>query len=448
MGLFTSQVFLGRERLKGTGPYIFVSNHESHFDPFIISNAVSPGSGIMPIRFFTRDVFFTQFIFRKILELLGAFPGRIGQGIDTAALHPIELLKRGYSVGIFPEWCFPTEPDISRMQLIMPLVSKKSGCSIVPMYLFGIENLTWWKLLRRRKKVVIVFGEPLSPVFDEPLDHYRDRVTAGMARAKRECIQYLGEHEKEFWKSYAEFYKYLELAEPYHKMKKLIASLLPVPNGEWLDLGTGSGAMVDILLKQPGFSAQVLATDFNEEMLTVARERYKDNPNVSVASLDLTSHLPYESERFSGIIANLVLPYIAYQGELVGRRALFAVISDLFRILKPGGVLLWSTPKYRVNFFMVGIGSWKSYLDREHPEYRSYAFHILRHALRIQEWGRREIYHFLKPQELEALMREAGFSNMSIKSSLVGQVYVITAEKSGGISLQSPLAKRSPIGAS
>lgn len=427
----SGQVILGSERLqKASKPYIFISNHESHFDPFILSNAIAFWHFVMPIRFFTRDIFFTQFRLKYVLRMLGAFPGQIGKGIEIAATRPLAFLKRGHSVGIFPEWCFPDQPDLARMQQIGPSISRQSGRAIVPVYLYGIERLTWSKILSR-KQVITVLGNPIAPEPQETLERYTERVAQGLSEAKQECFRWLRRHEDQFWKSYSEFYKYLELAEPYQEMKQLIHETLPVPTGEWLDVGTGSGAMADIILNKPGSSATVVATDFSEEMLRVAATRHRGNARITLSNLDLSGDIPYETMRFNGVMANLVLPYVAYRNTLAGRRALVSLLGELHRILKPGGTIIWSTPKRGVNFTFVALGSWRSFFDREHPEYRSYAFHILRHALRIQDWGRREIYNFLTPSEVEEVMHEAGFRNVSIETALVGQVYVICAQKVG-----------------
>ena len=83
LSLFADFDVLGREYMLETdGPMIFISNHESHFDPFLISATTTLTGPIMPIRFFTRDLFFEQFFFKYILRLLGAFPGRIGSGLE------------------------------------------------------------------------------------------------------------------------------------------------------------------------------------------------------------------------------------------------------------------------------------------------------------------------------------------------------------------------------
>jgi ubiquinone/menaquinone biosynthesis C-methylase UbiE len=139
--------------------------------------------------------------------------------------------------------------------------------------------------------------------------------------------------------------------------------------------------------------------------------------------------MPYPASSFSGVIANLVLPYITHHDTIMGRVVYKIMLEQIFRVLRPGGHLIFSTPKHSVNFIYVALGSWRSFFNRQHPEYRSYALSILQHAFQIQEWGRREVYNFLPIAELESLVHETGFRDIQIKSALVGQVFVISCQK-------------------
>src|SRR3989338_961427 len=431
----TKQLILNREViLQEKLPVIFVSNHESHFDPFLISGATPCFGRIMPIRFFTRDIFFEQLIFKHILWLLGAFPGHIGYGLETSAEKPLSFLKQGYSIGIFPEWCFPNEPECSRMERVAPYISQKSMRPIIPVFLYGIEELHWGKVFALRKRNIISFGDPIYPNPSEPLEKYTERVSRGMLDARLRCIHYLKTEEHQFWLSYAKFYKYLELALPYQHMLQAIRSLLPDNiRGQWLDIGTGSGAMVQLLLdkldKSDKATHRIIATYFNEDMLTLARGRFRDSDLVQVKKLDLNHTMPHEADSFSGVVANLVLPYITHHETILGKRVFGLLLGQIFRVLRPGGVFLFSTPKHQVNFILVALGSWRSFFDRQHPEYRKYALYILRHALQIQEWGRREMYNFPSLSGLEKLVHDTGFQDIQIRAALVGQVYIVSCRK-------------------
>ena len=97
-----------------------------------------------------------------------------------------------------------------------------------------------------------------------------------------------------------------------------------------LDIGAGTGLLTSFLLqKYPG--ARVTLIDMAEEMLNVAKERFKENPNIKYISADYSR---YDfSETFDAIISAMSIHHLSDPVK----RKLFAKIYGL---LNPGGIFV------------------------------------------------------------------------------------------------------------
>lgn len=99
--------------------------------------------------------------------------------------------------------------------------------------------------------------------------------------------------------------------------------------GETLELGTGSGAMAEVLLER--FPAMRLrGTDVDAEMVETGQRRLaRFGPRVTVEQADATS-LPFASGEFDAVVSFLMLHHV-----IDWERAL----SEAARVLRPGGTL-------------------------------------------------------------------------------------------------------------
>lgn len=99
----------------------------------------------------------------------------------------------------------------------------------------------------------------------------------------------------------------------------------PRPQETAIDLGCGTGAYA-AYLKEQGLS--VMGVDISAKMLAVARRKASDDATFIQSDL---VHLPLPSERFDLAICNVVLEFVPDPE---------AVLSEGYRILKPGGHLV------------------------------------------------------------------------------------------------------------
>jgi len=107
-------------------------------------------------------------------------------------------------------------------------------------------------------------------------------------------------------------------------------SLLPDVNGKHvLDAGCGPGSYTEWLVEH---GAQVVAIDVNRKMVRLARKRLGSKAQVRQA--DLESPLDFASDAsFDLIVAPLVMDYL---------KDWSAVFTEFHRVLKPGGILVFS----------------------------------------------------------------------------------------------------------
>lgn len=122
---------------------------------------------------------------------------------------------------------------------------------------------------------------------------------------------------------------------------ELVKTLLPLPDyeqqlleqipvgGSVLEIGIGTGAL---LTRLAGCAAQVIGVDHSPAMLDEARRRLAES---GLAGIDLRlgemTHLPVSDSAVGCVVANMVLHHAADPQ---------AVLTEIRRVLKPGGLLL------------------------------------------------------------------------------------------------------------
>ncbi|MBI4122417.1 MAG: class I SAM-dependent methyltransferase [Parcubacteria group bacterium] len=247
----------------------------------------------------------------------------------------------------------------------------------------------------------------------------------------------LTEDEKFWGPKYGSIYPYLEDAKPYKDLVGQVEDYIEPKAGEsWLDLGTGSGAMVDaIWRKSKGGVRGVTAVDLTETMLAHLRRRLPElsppprEGRIKLVRHNLSNRLPFSDASFDGVVANLVLPYIETHEGRSGTDALRAIFSEVKRVLKNNGQFVWSSPVHGVQFFKVFLAARTDVFNvkKLHNLYHGPA--ILWYALKIQKKGKRGQYHFLPEGALRVLLTEAGFANIETAHSFAGQAIVVSARK-------------------
>lgn len=236
--------------------------------------------------------------------------------------------------------------------------------------------------------------------------------------------------ESEFWSKYGKIYRHLEAATPYKEMLSDIGQILSKKNYKiWLDAGCGPGTMIEMLLKHQVSPEKIIGIDFDGVMLDQATKRLMHLKNVEIRIYDLSKNLDFENNYFDGVIANLVLSYVIIHGDSTGKQALIKVLQEIYRVLKPSGLFIWTTPVENVKFFNVLLASWRQLFNPLTPQYIYFGPRVLSYANEIQRKGTMGIYHFYNEQTLKDIMQDIGFKDVTVKKTFANQAYLLKAIK-------------------
>jgi release factor glutamine methyltransferase len=216
------------------------------------------------------------------------------------------------------------------------------------------ELLIGHALGRKRMQLYLEFERPLT---EPELEKIRPLVRR---RAQREPLQYIvGETEFFGLKLKVDRRALIPRPETEYLVELVVAACATAP-GRILDLGTGSGALA-LALAKTFPDAKVVATDFSQEALALARENAESSGLAErVTWLESNWFAAVPSERFDLIVSNP--PYLsseetaqtspevrgfepvhALTGKDDGAGDLLKIISEAPRFLAPAGLLALET---------------------------------------------------------------------------------------------------------
>lgn len=197
------------------------------------------------------------------------------------------------------------------------------------------------------------------------------------------------------------------------KAAGMLAEAVPA-RAELLDVGCGTGDML-LILHEALPEAGLTGLDFSPNMLKTAEKRCGRIGKLRLLEGN-ACRLPMEDGSFDGVSIAFALRNTAdYE----------AVVSEAFRVLKPGGAFLCIDsfipqnpavrPFYRVYFscVMPVIGGGRKHFS----EYR---------------WLNRSTREFMSPEELGTLIRGQGFTGLRTKRFMMGACAAVLGIKPGG----------------
>jgi SAM-dependent methyltransferase len=217
--------------------------------------------------------------------------------------------------------------------------------------------------------------------------------------------------------------------------------LKPQPGEVWLDLGCGGGRLTALLWTlADGQLESIVAADcaaVNIWAIERLQRQLEPRPapaQLSFCHLDLSHGLPdFPDHSFDGVVSGLALSYAESRDPRTGRyteQAYNRIFAEIFRVLKPGGKLVFSVNVPEPRFWRVLWrslnGGWKW----------SRAGRLLVNALRMQRYGgwlkreaRRGRFHYLPIEELRSRLQRVGFEAIEHRLSYAEQAYVVSVHK-------------------
>ncbi|HEV2047286.1 MAG TPA: 1-acyl-sn-glycerol-3-phosphate acyltransferase [Chthoniobacterales bacterium] len=175
---------LRRENANRNGAFLLVSNHISHFDPFIISSL-----GRRKIDWMAMAEFFPVPVLGHFLRAVDAFPADRHRADRKTIRTAIERLKDGRIVGVFPEGGIRDgERSLLEGAPLRPgatTLAHMADVPILPCVIVGSDRFysakRWLPL--RRTPIWIAFGDLILPSSDLEKSAARQRIEHELAAA-------------------------------------------------------------------------------------------------------------------------------------------------------------------------------------------------------------------------------------------------------------------------
>ncbi len=174
--------YIGRKHILPNGPMIYVSNHQSNYDPVLISGLIRD----RPFSSMARAGLFDFKPFGWVIRLFGTISLKRGKQDIAAMRAALDVLSRGGCILLFPEGARTPDGTIHPFKRGFMVLVKKSKAPIVPIAVEGVHDIypIGQKYPRLRGRMMVRAGKPipaevlLAKQSDEALEDLRAEIDA------------------------------------------------------------------------------------------------------------------------------------------------------------------------------------------------------------------------------------------------------------------------------
>jgi len=180
----------GRNKMPGPGePVIYVANHASYLDGFVLTLALG-----RPVAFIAKRELLGHWIPRILLSKMGClFVERFDRekGLEDAR-HLVEETRAGRALMFFPEGTFTNRPGIMPFQMGAFTAAAEAGAPVVPVAIRGTRSIlvdgSWFP---RRGRIRAAIGDSIAA--DETAGNTWKQALALRAAARTHILNHAGE---------------------------------------------------------------------------------------------------------------------------------------------------------------------------------------------------------------------------------------------------------------
>lgn len=323
--------YIGRKKFNLDKPALIIANHQSFLDIMMIL-MLHPKIVIM-----TNNWVWNSPIFGRVIRFADFYPS--DAGAENSLEHLGGLVKKGYSIMVFPEGTRSKTGKIARFKKGAFYIAEHLKLDILPIVFHGTGDCI-------RKNDFLVHGTTVTMKFLDriaPTDNtwgatYADR-TKSISKFFKAEYQKIKEdtetpdfYEDRLIKNYIykgpvlEWYTRVKVRlenkyQPFHE-------LLP-KKAKITDIGCGYG-MMSYMLYLLSNERVIEGVDYDEEKIKVAQECFLKNENIKFVAADATKYAFSASDVF--LISDM-LHYIPTEAQ-------HQLIRTCLKLLNPGGMLI------------------------------------------------------------------------------------------------------------
>lgn len=216
----------------------------------------------------------------------------------------------------------------------------------------------------------------------------------------------------------------------------------PTAGEYWLDLGCGSGALtIEIWERTRGTVSGIAGVDIadaNSRIYKAFQRKLSPVPGNKIRFYchDFSAGLQsFSDAEFDHVVSGLAVPYAQSYSQETHRwtsEAYDRLMAETYRVLKPGGRFVFSSPIPDPVWSHVLVESAGSICRNIlSPDFLKSSLRMLSYGKWLKEQARIGRFHYLPAETVEERLKDVGFGSVDVRTSFAGQAFVFRAVKPG-----------------